>query len=440
MNIAVIGTGYVGLVTGVCLAEIGHQVTCIDVDTEKIRLLSEGKSPIYEPGLEELLKENILRGRLRFTTRHCEGMASCNVVMVAVGTPQSSDGSADLSYVEQAAEDIAANLHQNMIVVIKSTVPIGTCEKIKARIESFASGGHQIEVASNPEFLREGSAVHDNFHGDRIVIGAEREEVAMFLEAMYEPFNIPVIRTDLRSAEMIKYASNAFLATKISFINEIANLCERLGADVSQVANGMGHDQRIGPKFLSAGIGFGGSCFPKDTHALVKIAASSGYEFPLLKTVIRVNEQQRSLLVTKARQRFGTLLGKKVTLLGLTFKPNTDDIREAPAQKVAELLLREGAEVTAYDPMGMENAKAVMPGEVDFADSLEEALTRSDCAFILTEWPEIVNFLIENGAKQMKNRIIFDGRNCFPLEFAVNNGFEYHSVGRTSVMQEKVLV
>ncbi|OLO38095.1 UDP-glucose 6-dehydrogenase [Alkalihalophilus pseudofirmus] len=428
MNISVVGTGYVGLVTGVCLAEIGHQVACIDIDHSKIRALQQGKSPIYEPGLEELMKTNLQKGNLNFTSHHAEGFANTDVIYIAVGTPQQDDGTSNLSFIFQVAEDIARYIKKSTIVVTKSTVPVGTNRKIKEIIESKTTV--PVDVVSTPEFLREGSAVQDTFQGERIVIGADTIEAARTVVKINRPFNIPVFATDIESAEMIKYASNAFLATKISFINEIASLCEKLGANVEDVAKGMGMDARIGSQFLKAGIGYGGSCFPKDTKALVQIAGNVEHEFHLLRSVIEVNNKQQKLLVEKAKERFGNLRGLRVAILGLAFKPNTDDMREAASIVVAEELVREGAEVIAYDPIAINNAKQVLPPAVSFAQSISEAITQADAAFILTEWHQIKTFPLSEYKKFMKNALLFDGRNCFTVKEAETAGVEYHSIGR----------
>jgi UDPglucose 6-dehydrogenase len=430
MQIAVVGTGYVGLVTGVCLSDIGHDVTCVDIDEEKVKRMKQGISPIYEPGLEELMKKNIAAGRLHFTTNHAEAFADAKVIYIAVGTPMREDGRADLQYVEQVAKDIGENIQQDVIVVTKSTVPVGTNERVRDIVREYSQGKFRVDVVSNPEFLREGSAVYDTFHGDRIVIGADNEEAAKVIEEINKPFGIPIFKTDIRSAEMIKYASNAFLATKISFINEIANLCEKLGANVVDVAKGMGMDDRIGSKFLQAGIGFGGSCFPKDTNALVQIASFVEHEFHLLKSVIQVNNEQQRLLVKKAKERFGSLKGKRVALLGLAFKPNTDDMREAASIVLSKELIEEGAEVVGYDPIAIPNAKRVMPQEVQFTDSIQAALEGADLAFIVTEWEEIKKLPISEYVKWMKQPYIFDGRNCYDLQEVKQYSVEYHSVGR----------
>ncbi len=444
MKISVVGTGYVGLVTGVCLSDVGHDVTCIDIDEQKVEKMRNGISPIFEPGLEELMVKNINAGRLHFHTDHKLGFGEAEVIYIAVGTPQREDGSAELKYIEQAAKDIARNITTNVIVVTKSTVPVGTNEFVKQTLVNHLSEnemqGLNVEVASNPEFLREGSAVNDTFNGDRIVIGTDNEETAAILEKIYEPFNLPIYKTDIRSAELIKYASNAFLATKISFINEISNLCEKLGANVEAVAYGMGQDKRIGKQFLNAGIGYGGSCFPKDTHALVNIANTVDQDFDLLNSVITINNKQQASIVKKAKEQLGSLQGKKCAVLGLAFKPNTDDMREAAAITVSNMLLAEGAEVIAYDPIATENAKKVLPAEVTYAATKEDALIGADILFLITEWDEFKNMDLNEVKNLLNSPIIFDGRNCFELETMRELGFEYHSVGRPSVlMVEKEL-
>ncbi|MFD2613941.1 UDP-glucose dehydrogenase family protein [Paenibacillus gansuensis] len=436
MNIAVIGTGYVGLVTGVCLAETGNRVTCIDVDEQKVLKLRDGISPIYEPGLESLMIENLSRGRLHFTCAHEEGFREADLIFICVGTPQRPDGPADLSYIEQAARDIGRHLVKPAVIVVKSTVPVGTNEHVKAVIAANSRHSCQVRIVSNPEFLREGSAVSDTFHGDRIVIGTEDDEAAELMTELYRPFGIPVYRTDLRSAEMIKYASNAFLAAKISFINEISNVCEKLGADVESVAYGMGLDQRIGPQFLKAGIGYGGSCFPKDTNALVQIAGNVHYEFKLLKSVIEVNRDQQTKLVHKALERFGSLKGLRVALLGLAFKPHTDDMREAPSIAVARLLTELGAQVVGYDPVAATQAARVLPPEVVYAADPQQALSGSDLAMILTEWPQIRALEPADFRRWMNEPVVFDGRNCYDPQQMKSMNMEYHSIGRASVLTE----
>lgn len=439
-NIAVVGTGYVGLVTGVCLSDIGHHVTCIDIDEQKIQLLKQGKSPIYEPGLEELMLKNINNGRLTFTTDHQTGFHQKEVIYIAVGTPQKKDGSADLSYVHQVARDIARNIKQDVIVVTKSTVPVGTNDEIRQVIKENLVSDVQVDVVSNPEFLREGSAVQDTFHGDRIVIGADNDKAASMIEEINKPFGIPVVKTDIRSAEMIKYASNAFLATKISFINEISNICEKLGANIEDVAYGMGLDHRIGNQFLRAGIGYGGSCFPKDTKALVQMAGNVDHKFELLESVIRVNNVQQAKLVEKAKGFFGSLEGKTVAILGLAFKPNTDDMREAASVVIANMLIQEGARVKGYDPIALENAKRILGDSIEYSDKIEDVLADADIAFISTEWKEIVEFELHLYSTYMKTPIVFDGRNCYALEEVEKHDLEYHSIGRPSVYRSKTRV
>ncbi|WP_142825949.1 UDP-glucose dehydrogenase family protein [Planococcus soli] len=429
MNISVIGTGYVGLVTGVSLSEIGHHVICIDVDEDKVTKMKKGISPIYEPGLGELMTKNINEKRLSFTTSHREGLQQAVVVYIAVGTPENKDGSADLSFVAQAAKDIAENVKHDVIVVTKSTVPVGTNAMIKEIVQTHLSEGLQVEVVSNPEFLKEGSAIHDSFHGDRIVIGADNEQAFSIIEEINQPFRVPIFKTDIKSAEMIKYASNAFLATKISFINEISNICELLGANIENVSTGMGLDQRIGSQFLKAGIGYGGSCFPKDTKALIQIAGNVEYEFELLKGVVNVNKKQQGILIGKLNDCIPVISGKKITVLGLAFKPNTDDMRESASILITEELIKLGAEVVAYDPIAMDNAKTILSSKVQYADSIERAVDNSDAVLILTDWDEIKN--VELAVfHNMKRPLVIDGRNCFTLEAMEKNGIDYHSIGR----------
>ncbi|UFT98893.1 UDP-glucose/GDP-mannose dehydrogenase family protein [Radiobacillus kanasensis] len=437
MKIAVIGTGYVGLVTGVCLSEIGHEVTCVDVDPNKIDMLRKGNSPIYEEGLEELLQKNLEKQRLNFTTSYEEGLANKDFIYLGVGTPQGDDGSADLRFINSACESIAKTIKNDVIVVTKSTVPVGTNEYIKNKINNELVNDVRIEVVSNPEFLRQGTAVYDTFNGDRIVIGSESEEALNLLEEINKPFGIPIVKTNLRSAEMIKYAANAFLATKISFINEIANLSEKLGANIEDVASGIGTDKRIGNSFLNAGIGYGGSCFPKDTNALISIGKNVDFSMPILQSVVEVNKNQRRVIVDKIINRFGGLRGLKIALLGLTFKPDTDDMRESPSIQVSEELVKSGAKVFGYDPVGLENARKILTKDITFVDSIESAINDADCAVILTDWKIIKEYKLEEYKKKLKNPIIFDGRNCFSLEEAKKNGIEYYSIGRPSIKEKK---
>lgn len=436
MNITIFGTGYVGLVTGVCLSHIGHQVTCIDIDRNKVEMMRKGISPIYEPGLDEMMKKNIIEGRLWFTTDCKKALENVDIVYIAVGTPQRSDGSANLEYIEHVALNIAENLMRDSIIVVKSTVPVGTNDYIKKIIEGNLTKELNFSMVSNPEFLREGSAIYDSLYGDRIVIGADENAVTEIMEEVNKAFNIPIFRTDIRSAEMIKYASNAFLATKISFINEVASICEVLNADVEQVAKGMGLDKRIGPQFLQAGIGYGGSCFPKDTQALVQIAGNVHHDFELLKSVINVNNKQQNLLFEKAKRALGSLEGKRVGILGLSFKPNTDDMREAASIIITQHLIEAGADIKVYDPVAMENAKMFLPCQVKYMNSVEQTIKNTDLIFILTEWDEIKNYPLERYVQLMNEVIIFDGRNCYDLEMIRQFNIDYYSIGRPAVVQK----
>ncbi|KIL44655.1 UDP-glucose 6-dehydrogenase [Jeotgalibacillus alimentarius] len=427
-HIGIAGTGYVGLVTGVCLAEVGHHVTCLDISEEKIALLRSGKSTIFEPGLDEMLQKNIREERLHFTTDRTEAYHGKDMIFIAVGTPEGENGQADLSYVRQAAADIADTVTNDIIVVTKSTVPVGTNEMVEDIIRSQST--IDVHAVSNPEFLREGNAIYDAFHGDRIVIGGNHEPAVQKVAALYEPFDIPVVQTDTKSAELIKYASNAFLATKISFINEIANICEITGANVEAVAKGMGLDKRIGTQFLKAGIGFGGSCFPKDTKALTSMSAEAGYEFRMLNAVLEVNELQHNKLMEKANEYSAIHRGTKTAVLGLAFKPNTDDTRDSPAIHMIEELQRKGADIIAYDPIATDKMKAVFP-DLTYTDSLEEALSGAETAFIITDWQQIKEQTPDFFTKLMKRPLIFDGRNCFDPGEMLSGGIHYHSIGRS---------
>lgn len=434
MKIVVAGTGYVGLVTGACLSHMGHNVTCVDTNKEKIEMMKQGISPIYEPGLDELLKKNYEENRLNFTTDYASAYKNADVIFIGVGTPEREDGSANLDYVYTVAEQIAKNVEKDCLVVVKSTVPVGTNDKIEEFLKENLKNDVHIEVASNPEFLAQGTAVKDTLHANRIVIGVESENAEKILKKVYERFNQPIVVTNRKSAEMIKYASNDFLALKISFMNEIANFCEMVGADVEDVAKGMSYDPRIGDKFLRAGIGYGGSCFPKDTKALHWLANDNGYELKTIKATIEVNENQKYKLFRKAKQRFGNLKGMKVAVLGLTFKPGTDDLREAPSIPNVRRLLEEGSEIVAYDPVGIRNFKKIYPTEIEYVSSPEEALKDADVAFIFTEWNEIKNIQLETYEKLMKTPIIFDGRNCYDIKEVEKNKVEYYSVGRREVV------
>ena len=435
MKIVVAGTGYVGLVTGACLSEIGHKVTCVDIDENKVTMMKKGIFPIYESGLDELLKRNYEEGRLDFTTDYKNAYKDANIVFIGVGTPEREDGSANLDYVFKVCEQIAENVENNCLVVVKSTVPIGTNDRVEEFLKEHVKAGIHIEVASNPEFLAQGTAVKDTLYASRIVIGVESKEAEEKLRYVYEGFNQPIVVTNRRSAEMIKYASNDFLALKISFINEIANVCEIVGANIEDVARGMSYDKRIGDKFLKAGLGYGGSCFPKDTKALHWLANDSGYEIKTIKATIEVNENQKYKMFRKAKQRFGSLKGMKVAVLGLTFKPETDDLREAPSIPNIKRLLDEGAEIVAFDPVGEENFKKKFNLPIEYVKSPKEALKNADVAFIFTEWKEIKNLDLQCYERLMKTPIIFDGRNCYDVNLVKEHNIDYYSVGRKEVLK-----
>lgn len=428
MNIAVAGTGYVGLVTGVCLAEHGHQVVCVDVDENKVKMMSQGISPIFEEGLEELMKKN--RERLTYTTDYKSAYQNADVIFIGVGTPEKSDGSANLQYVYQVAEQIGEAVERDCVVVVKSTVPIGTNDKVEAYIQSHKRYDVEISVASNPEFLAQGTAVRDTLHASRIVIGTETEKAGRVLEEVYKKFDAPKLFTNRRSAEMIKYASNDFLALKISYINEIANLCELVGADIQDVSEGMGYDSRIGKQFLKAGIGYGGSCFPKDTKALSWLASFNDYELKTVKAAIEVNEQQKLKLIKKARKYFEDFRGLTVAVLGLTFKPGTDDLREAPSLVNIPLLIEDGARVKAWDPVGAENFKKKCREELEYCDSIEETIADADLCLIFTEWEEVQRFDVTKYKSLMKKAIVLDGRNCYEKKEMEQNGIIYEAIGR----------
>lgn len=433
MKIVVAGTGYVGLVTGACLSEVGHNVTCVDVDEKKVEIMKKGISPIYEPGLDELLEKNYKEGRLDFTTDYKNAYKNADIVFIGVGTPERADGSANLDYVFTVCSQIAENLENDCLVVVKSTVPIGTNDKVEAFLKENVKEGINIEVASNPEFLAQGTAVVDTLRASRIVIGVESERAENALREVYERFNQPIVATNRRSAEMIKYASNDFLALKISFMNEIANFCEIVGADIEDVAKGMSYDKRIGDKFLRAGIGYGGSCFPKDTKALHWLANDNGCEIKTIKATIEVNQNQKLKMFREAKKRFGDLKRKKVAVLGLTFKPGTDDLREAPSIVNVRRLLDEGTEIVAYDPVGIENFKKLYPTEIQYVNNPGEALKDADMAFLFTEWKEIKEIELSVYETLMKTPIIFDGRNCYEIKDVEKSNVEYHSVGRKVV-------
>jgi UDPglucose 6-dehydrogenase len=436
MKIAVVGTGYVGLVTGTCFAEVGIDVTCIDIDQRKIDNLHQGILPIYEPGLEEMVTRNVAAGRLHFSTRLAEAIKGCDVAFIAVGTPPGEDGSADLKYVLGVAREIGENMTSYCVIVTKSTVPVGTAAKVRKEIEdALAKRGEAIDfdVASNPEFLKEGAAIDDFLKPDRIVVGVASERAEDVMRRLYKPFLLnghPIIFMDIPSAEMTKYAANSMLATKISFMNDIANLCEIMGADVNMVRKGIGSDARIGTKFIYPGIGYGGSCFPKDVKALIKTAEENGYQMQVLKAVESVNDAQKEVLYNKVRRHFsGELSGKKIAVWGLSFKPKTDDMREAPSLVIIEKLLAEGCTVTAYDPVAMEEARHSLGDTITYAKDQMAALIDADALLIVTEWPEfrVPNF--EVMGRLLKQKVIFDGRNIYDAAELQAAGYAYHCIG-----------
>lgn len=434
MNIAVAGTGYVGLVTGVCLAECGHQVTCIDIDENKIARLNLGVSPIYEQGLEELLMKNLKRGNLNFTTNYQKAYQSAEVIFIGVGTPEKEDGSASLDFLYSVCNQIASCIVKDCLVVIKSTVPIGTNDKIERYFKETVEECIRVEVASNPEFLAQGSAVNDTLHASRIVIGVESEWAESKLRSIYEGFHLPMVVTSRRNAEMIKYASNDFLALKISYMNEIANFCEIIEANIDDVAFGMSLDPRIGPRFLNAGIGYGGSCFPKDTKALYSLGNEYGYELKTIKAAIEINERQKLKIYRELKMRFDTLQGMKIAVLGLTFKPGTDDIREAPSLINIKRLLEDGAILTAYDPVGIHNFERLITSKnLNYKKNLNDTLKGAQVAIIFTEWSEIKELTPHDFKGYMETPIVYDGRNCFKNEAFKGTGVEYHSIGRMSI-------
>lgn len=436
MKIVVIGTGYVGLVTGTCFADVGIDVVCIDVDTKKIDNLKKGIMPIYEPGLEEMVIRNHEKGRLHFSTSLKENLADADVAFIAVGTPPGEDGSADLKYVLAVAREIGASINDYIVVVTKSTVPVGTASKVRAAVqEELTKRGMSLEfdVASNPEFLKEGAAIEDFKKPDRIVVGVESRKAEEVMRRLYKPFLLnghPIIFMDVPSAEMTKYAANAMLATKISFMNDIANLCEIMGADVNLVRRGIGSDPRIGSRFIYPGIGYGGSCFPKDVKALIKTAQDNGYHMRILNAVEDVNNDQKSVLFSKIVKHFnGELKGKTFAVWGLSFKPNTDDMREAPSLVIIEKLLAAGANVKAYDPVAMHEAKKDLGEQIEYAKDSDEALIDADALLIITEWPEFRTPNFKVMGKLMKNKLVFDGRNIYDLAEMKENGFEYYCIG-----------
>jgi UDPglucose 6-dehydrogenase len=434
MHISVIGTGYVGLVTGACFSEFGVFVTCVDKDEKKIDSLNHGIIPFYEPGLEEITKRNVKKGTLTFTTNIGEPLEASLAIFIAVGTPPQGDGSADLTSIEEVAEEIAKHIKNYKVIVTKSTVPVGTGERIRKIISHGLKEQIDFDIVSNPEFLREGSAIEDFMRPNRVVIGARSQQAIAIMKDLYRPLYLietPFVITDIETAELVKYASNAFLATKISFINEIALLCEKVGADVNVVAKGMGFDGRIGPKFLHAGPGFGGSCFPKDTKALLKIGADHGIDLGIIGATIKANERQLLWVTGKLKRVLGVIADKTIAVLGLSFKPNTDDIREAPAISLIHNLLRDGAKITCYDPVAMDNTMKILP-EIGYHNNAYEACSGADAVVIVTEWNEFRNLDLERLMHLLKQPNFFDLRNVYDPPKMAALGFRYHSVGRTA--------
>lgn len=434
-KIAVVGTGYVGLVTGTCFAETGNKVICVDIDNNKINRMRQGEVPIYEPHLDVIFERNIREHRLSFTTNLDEAIQDAEIIFLALPTPPGEDGSADLRYVLSVADDLGKKITSYKVIVDKSTVPVGTAEKVRTAIAKNAKV--DFDVVSNPEFLREGFAVDDFLKPDRVVIGTSSDRARNVMRELYKPFvrqGNPIIFMDEKSAELTKYAANSFLATKITFMNEIANFCEKVGADVDDVRIGIGSDSRIGKRFLFPGIGFGGSCFPKDVQALVKSGKEAGHDFKIIAAVLDVNEGQKIRLVEKAENYFGNLKGKKIALWGLAFKPDTDDIREAPSLYIIDQLLAKGATVTAYDPEAMQNVKSVYDGKINFATEQYNALEGADALMIATEWSAFRNPDFDSMKKSLKEPVIFDGRNLFELDEMKDKGFYYESIGRKTIL------
>jgi UDPglucose 6-dehydrogenase len=429
VKLTIIGTGYVGLVTGTCFAEVGHQVICVDNDLNKVKVLQALQMPIFEPGLEALVKKNVAVGRLTFTNSTAEGVEKSDVIFIAVPTPPLPDGSVDLSFIEKVAREIAQSMTSYKIVVDKSTVPVSTGEKVSETIKRYCKAKVDFDVVSNPEFLREGFAVEDFMHPDRVVIGVRSQRPVEAMKSIYQPYNAPIIITDINSAELIKHAANSFLALKISYINAISTICEASGANVVEVANGMGQDARIGRRFLDAGLGFGGSCFPKDLSAFIKISEQLGYDFRLLKDVQRINAEQMDRFVAKISDTLWVLKDKTIGVLGLTFKQNTDDVRMSPAIDLCQRLQKEGAKLRVHDPQGMEKAKTVLK-DVTYVNDMNAVAEGCDALVIATEWPEFKNLDLERARKVLTHPILFDGRNLFDPKQMEKLGFIYKSVGR----------
>ena len=429
MKLSIIGTGYVGLVTGTCFAEVGHHVICVDNDAAKVKLLQAGGIPIYEPGLEELVKKNVAAGRLKFTASTAEGVQNSDVIFIAVPTPPQPDGAVDLSYIERVARDIAAAMTSYKIIVDKSTVPVKTGEKVAETIKRYCAAKVEFDVVSNPEFLREGFAVDDLMQPDRVVIGVSSPRPAAAMKEIYTPFKAPIIVTDINSAELIKHAANSFLALKISYINAIATVCEAAGANVQEVAQGIGLDERIGRRFLNAGIGFGGSCFPKDLSAFIKISEQVGYEFRLLKEVQRINSDQMDRFIKKITDTLWVLKDKKIGVLGLAFKQNTDDVRSSPAIDLCQRLIKDGASLRVHDPKAMDKAKSLLPN-VTYVNDMNAVAEGCDAIVIATEWDEFKQLDLARAKKGLTHPIMFDGRNLFDPAEMEKLGWIYKSVGR----------
>ena len=429
MKLSIVGTDYVGLVTGTCFAEVGHHVICVDNDVNKVKMLQAGGIPIYEPGLEEMVKKNVAAGRLSFTASIAEGVEKSDVIFIAVPTPPQADGSVDLSFIEKVARDIAASITSYKIVVDKSTVPVNTGDKVAETIKRYCKSGAEVDVVSNPEFLREGFAVEDLMNPDRVVIGVRTQRPVKAMTDIYTPFKAPIIVTDINSAELIKHSANSFLALKISYINAVSAICEASGANVQEVANGMGMDERIGRRFLDASLGFGGSCFPKDLSAFIKIADELGHPFHLLKEVQRINDNQMERFVKKITDTLWVLKGKKIGVLGLAFKQNTDDVRMSPAIDLCQRLQKEGAVLRVHDPKAMDKAKAILK-DVTYVDDMNAVAEGCDAIVVATEWPEFKKLDLARAAKALTHPIMFDGRNLFDIAEMAKLGWVYKSIGR----------
>lgn len=430
MKVVVAGIGYVGLVTGVCLAEKGHNVICVDINTDKIEMMKNGKSPICEPGIEELMNKNYKSKRLNYSDDYKKEYKDADVIIIAVGTPEKNDGSANLDYVYEVVKQIASNVNKDCIVVIKSTVPIGTNDEIEKYLNENKKANCKIEVVSNPEFLSQGTAIKDTMNASRIVIGTESENAKKMMKQLYKNFDIPILFMKRRSSEMVKYASNDFLALKISYMNDIANLCEIVGANIDEVTNGMSYDQRIGNKFMKVGCGYGGSCFPKDTKALYYLAKRQGYDLKSIEATIIINKKQKMVLLEKAKKKFKTFKGINVAILGIAFKPNTDDLRDAPALDNINILLNEKAKIKVFDPKAIENLKKIYSTNIEYVSTPQKAIHNADVCFIFTEWNQVKDVKPIEYYREMRNAVVYDGRNIYDIKEMKKNGVEYYSIGR----------